>query len=118
MKFAKVDNFTTFNAEYTYTGDDLVVHFFLPPERRLPEARAYWLETFPACLDASAREFFNAEYPRLMAKYTEEMESWWFKACGYGHVIDPDAFAAKFLKGLDGHVDVALSRHPPDLSSG
>ncbi len=94
------------------------MHFFLPPERRLPEANPYWLELFPACLDAGARDFFLAEYPRLMAKYTEELESWWFKACGYGHVIDPDAFAVKFLKGLDSRVDDALSRHQPAPSSG
>jgi hypothetical protein len=118
LKFTKVDNFTSFNAEYTYTGEDLVLHFFLPPERRLPEARTYWLETFPACLDVAAREFFRADYPRLMAKYTEEFESWWFKAHGYGHVIDPDAFAAKFLKGLDARVDAALSPRPPAPSSG
>jgi hypothetical protein len=109
VQFTKVNDFTTFNAEYTYIGNDLVMHFFLPPEKRLsnPADRDYWLNTFSNCLDAAARRYFNADYPRLMAKYTEEVESWWFKACGFGHVIDPDALAAKFLKGLDAMLDAA-----------
>jgi hypothetical protein len=107
IQFTKVKDFTSFDAEYTYVNSDLVMHFFLPPEKRLSNQidRQYWIEYFPKCLDEAARTYFNAEYPRLMAKYTEEMESWWFKANGFEHVVDPDALAVKFLKALDTLVD-------------
>jgi hypothetical protein len=105
IQFQKVSNYTTFTAEYAWVDQDLVMHFFLPPEKKLPEATAYWTEHFPRCLDAEARSFFGADYPRLVAKYTTEMASWWFRAHGYGHVLDPDAFAVKFLHRLDRTLD-------------
>jgi hypothetical protein len=36
-----------------------------------------------------------------MAKYTEELNSWWFKAQGYGDKIDIDGFILKFFEALD-----------------
>ena len=61
----------------------------------------YWLTTFPKILDESAKTFFDAGSPRLQAKYTEELVSWWFKAQGYGNRIDPDAYALRFFDVLD-----------------
>lgn len=107
--FTKVSDFTTFVAEYTFKGgDDLVVHFFLAPEitKGPPDAvQLYWVEKFPQSLDRVAREYFNANAPRLLAKYTPELRSWWFQARGYGDRIDPDAFVLRFLERLDSDLD-------------
>jgi hypothetical protein len=105
IQFQKVSNYTTFTAEYSWVGQDLVMHFFLPPEKTLPADAKYWTEYFPRCLDAEARRFFNADHPRLIAKYTAEMASWWFRARGYAHILDPDAFAVRFLHELDRALD-------------
>jgi hypothetical protein len=108
IQFIRVENYTGFSAEYAWVDGDLVVHFFMPPEfATAPKAQAlkWWLETFAVCLDSAARRFFSADYPRLVAKYTEELESWWFRARQYGDVLDPTAFALKFLKELDVELD-------------
>lgn len=104
-KFTKVSLYTTFTAEYALIGEDLVFHFFPSPERNKVEFTQYWIHNFPKCLDESARQHFDADYPRLVAKYTDELKSWWFKAHGYDHVIDVDAFVARFLKRLDEAID-------------
>lgn len=109
IQFTKVDNFTTFMAEYTYRDGDLVVHFFMSPEVKAEgqDTRLlYWLTSFPNALDTVAQSYFMAGAPRLAAKYTEELESWWFRARGYGHVLDTDTFALKFLQKLDEAIDV------------
>lgn len=101
----------SFRAEYSFIGGNLIVHFFLPKraEEHLkdPETQAsklwleYWLKRFPSKLDPVARSYFDAEYPRLQAKYTEEVASWWFRAQGYDHLIDPKKFIQGFLEKLD-----------------
>lgn len=111
VQFTPVDNYTGFTAEYAWIDNDLVVHFFLPPEASDPTkgSSAQWLDwwttQFPISLDAAARQFFSADYPRLVAKYTAELTSWWFRAHGYGDVLDRDAFAIKFMKDLDAEID-------------
>lgn len=117
VQFTKVDRYTGFTAEYAWKDGDLVMHFFLPPEASAPTSSPHhapkkmwlkwWTETFAKCLDEAARKYFNADYPRLEARYTEELESWWFRAKGYSHVLDGDAFALQFLKELDRCVDQA-----------
>lgn len=99
----------SFIAKHTVIQNDLVIQFFLPAHAeqgvKTPEGRKawmdYWLQTFPPKLDVTARTFFEAESPRIMAKYTEEVASWWFKAQGFGMVTDPAALVAKFLQQLD-----------------
>jgi hypothetical protein len=116
INFTRVVNYTGFNAEYAWVDDDLVIHFFMPPEAtsstspRVAPASTWlkwWTETFARCLDETAREFFSADYPRLVAKYTEELASWWFRAHGYGSVLVPDVFALEFLRRLDVAIDKA-----------
>lgn len=111
-QFQKVTKYTTFAAEYALIDNDIVVHFFLPPEQRMPEAYDFWATTFPNCLDVTARSFFNADYPRLVAKYTEEMTSWWFRANGFGHVLDLDALVQRFFAALDGTIDANVGSGP------
>jgi len=103
MEFT-VKNYKSFRAEFSMKDRDLIVHFFLPTG--ISEADAYkyrdwWLHTFPSVLDSCAQEYFEAGPPRLMAKYTEELASWWFKAQGYDHLLDPLAYLDKFLLTLD-----------------
>lgn len=105
IQFTKVTDYTTFFAEYSVVKEDIIVHFFLTPELALQQeassVESYWLGKFPKTLDKTAREYFQADFPRLMAKYTQELKSWWFKAQGYGLNVDPDAFIKKFFETLD-----------------
>jgi hypothetical protein len=106
-KFTQLDGYHGFKAEYAIIRGDIVLHFFLPKHAQVnsPEARqawmSYWLKDFPAKLDPVAQEYFEANHPRLMAKYTSEVASWWFKAQGFGEVLDVGEFVGGFLKKLD-----------------
>ena len=97
----------SFRAEYGLVGDNIVVHFYLPSHAKTdtPDARkewmAYWMERFPDKLDVTARSYFEADRPRLVVKYTEELASWYFRGQGYAHMLDPAAFVQKFLSLLD-----------------
>jgi hypothetical protein len=106
--FTKVKDYTTFEAEYALKGRDLVFHFFLPKEltpvegARLPPATVqYWTVAFAKALDSVARSHFEAQQPRLQAKYTEELHSWWLRAQGYDHLLDVPRFVASFFEKLD-----------------
>lgn len=66
-----------------------------------PNMRKFWMEIFPQTLDATARGYFDESAPRLTAKYTEELCSWWFCARGYSHIIDFSEFVERFLAILD-----------------
>lgn len=109
VQYIKVDEYTTFSAEYGMKDKNLVIHFFLPPEQRpsegarglLPDVSTYWLKLFPPVLDAVARNHFQADAPRLQAAYTEELHSWWFLAQGYDHLIDLHKYVLGFLEKLD-----------------
>lgn len=101
-EFTQVDEFTTFKAEYGMVGNDLVMHFFATPEiEKSPKGREYWLRLFPTCLDPVAQHHFEATAPRLQAKYTELVNSWWLQAQGYSHLLDVDAYVSDFLTKLD-----------------
>jgi hypothetical protein len=99
-QFIAVNDYTTFRAEYTLQDENVVVHFFLPPEFK-EQVGEYWTIRFPRALDATARAYFSADKPRLQAKYTEEMKSWWFRALSYGHIIDLKGFVMGFFDELD-----------------
>lgn len=100
-------SYYSFRVEWAEIGDDLQFHFFLPKQAKLddPAARTawmrYWVERFPLQLDPVAREYFDADVPRLIAKYTEEETSWWLKAQGYTHLVDRKAFVTGFFQKLD-----------------
>lgn len=95
-KFKKVE-YEPFKAEYDLTGDNIVVHFYLP-RRKVTEA--YWKTMFAEALNDIGQEHFQATKPRLVAKYTEEFHSWWFRAQSYGHIIDLDAYVLRFFEKL------------------
>jgi hypothetical protein len=67
---------------------------------------AWWCGTFPDVLSSVAQEFFEVEYPRVVAKYTEEVASWWFAARGFASSMDPQKLLEVFLQKMDS----ALSR--------
>jgi hypothetical protein len=98
-QFIQVTHHPTFRAEYVVqNNEDIVIHFFLPVEVAFG---AYWTSAFPVTLDRFAQAYFSATRPRLQAKYTEELKSWWFKAHGYGHIVDLSSFIHGFFDGLD-----------------
>ena len=104
--FTPVQEYTTFDAEFAATDGDLVFHFYATKEvNELPNPKKYWLEVFPSVLEATAKEYFKVEYPRLKAAYTEEKASWWMRAYGFGGLLDPHAFAYQFLVKLDAGLD-------------
>jgi hypothetical protein len=113
-KFTSVDDYTTFRAEYTLKDKDIVVHFFLPQDfRRTGQAAVtYWTSTFAVALDSVAQECFQATQPRLQAKYTEELKSWWLRARGYDHLIDVSKFMERFFDRLDEELEKALALGP------
>ena len=107
-----------FRAEFAVVGDDLVFHFHKPEgaehDMTPQNLENYWGRAFPISLDAVAREFFRAEYPRLAATRVEErdkktefegkelpLDSWWLKACGFAiETSDPQALAKAFYRRL------------------
>lgn len=105
-RFTKV-TYQSFRAEHAVIRGDIIIHFFLPKHAVVdsPESRqawmSYWLKTFPTKLDPVAQQYFETGYPRIMAKYTEEVASWWFKAQGFGEVLDAGRFLSKFYEQLD-----------------
>lgn len=102
--FKQVSDFTAFLAEYAMIEGDLVIHFFETEERPAKD-RHYWLTIFANVLNDEGQAYFQATAPRLVAKYTEEMNSWFFKAQSYGHVINLDVFVMNFLERLDAKLD-------------
>jgi hypothetical protein len=99
-KFIPVEEYTTFRAEYVLQDGNIVIHFFLPTDFRGSKGD-YWAIQFPKALDATAQHCFQATRPRLQAKYTEELESWWLRALSYEHIIDLRAFLYAFFDLLD-----------------
>ncbi len=99
----------SFRAQHAVRDQDLVIQFFVPkhavaaldtPNGRV-EWMKYWQTRFPEVLSPTAQRVFEADYPRILAKYTEELLSWWFKARGFGLVTDPNALAHHFYEELD-----------------
>lgn len=104
IKFIEVNDFTTFKAKFAWIDGDLIVQLFLTSEMKNnngPGLKNYWLNTLPTSLNRVAKSHFSADKPRIQAKYTEELASWWFKAQNYFDRIDPNAFAQRFLELLD-----------------
>jgi len=107
--FMAITDYTTFRAEYAVLDDDLVFHFYATDEvNKLPDPWRYWKTTFARALAKVAKDHFQAEYPRVKAAYTDELASWWLRADRYGHVLDMDEFAKRFLSKLDQELDAEL----------
>lgn len=104
--FKKVECYS-FIAEWALVGPDIQVKFFLPKHAQLdtPEARQawmdYWLKRFTKVIDRVARQYFEADRPRLIVKWTEEYNSWWFCARRYDYLLDLAAFLLPFFDQLD-----------------
>jgi hypothetical protein len=130
VQFTVVDDYTTFYAEYAFVENDIVVHFFLPTEALVartgqqPDSSAirdqwarhfvendtvlhrYWFEIFPASLERVATSVFLAGPPRLVAAYTEEVASWWFKAAKFC-ILKPEELIKTLFVKLDQDLDAA-----------
>jgi len=114
ISFTKVENYTTFVAEYAFIDGDIIIHFFPPKEyytqingvyKILDECLLIWKRKFPQVLSPSAEKYFLVSLPVIMAQYIPEMTSWYFKASGFARRVDPDAFVLHFLSFLDKSLD-------------
>jgi hypothetical protein len=100
--FKRVEDYTTFVAEYALKDNDIVVHFYPGENNKV------WA-IFASHMDKVAQEHFSAMPPRLVAAFTEEMNSWWLRARGFGHLLDLDAFMTKFFDALDASIEESFS---------
>jgi hypothetical protein len=103
-------SYKSFRSEYTSVNGDLTIHFFLPAAAgdlktasptQIRQWEVYWLKTFPEALSPTAKEYFQSDKPRLVAKYTEEVSSWWFCARGFGDSLSLSTLAERFFEKLD-----------------
>lgn len=101
--FTPIKAFTTFDAEYCRTEGTIVLHFFPPHDQQV--TAQYWRSDFADVLVTIAPEFFQATAPRLVASYTEELNSWWVRAQGYSHIIDIDQYMYQFFELMDEGLD-------------
>jgi len=102
IPFKHIEDYTTFNAEWSEVDDDLVFHFFLTPEISARTGwRKYWEVDFPTALDPAAQEVFQATFPRLQAQFVTELNSWWLRAFGFGRISNPEVYVDALLKELD-----------------
>ena len=109
IQFMPVDDLTTFRGEVAVLGADFVYHFFVNAEiQAMADPKKYWFETFPEVMSATAQSYFKSDHPRLVAAYTEEQASWWFRANGFGLVLGPQKLALGFCDALDAALDAAL----------
>lgn len=119
--------YTTFKGEFAVEAGDIIFHFFKTPEilAWTPEQqRRYWAEIFAATLEkvAMAHSGCTADSGRLKAQHTyddespyskaEPLDAWWFRAFGFGHLLDPHKWALRFCELLDEGLDAALAGEP------
>lgn len=104
--FTQVNDYTTFRAEWAQIGTALVLHFFLYPDVQSDAKERYWLDKFPTQLSDTAERYFGATAPRIIAKYTPELESWYMRANGFTP-LDPGAYLQGFFDELDRALDAA-----------
>jgi hypothetical protein len=115
-QFTTVETYTTFKAEYALVDGNLIIHFFETPEHpvdRTASSANYWQLIFPQMLNEIGQTYFQATAPRLVAKYTEELKSWFFKAQNYEHILDLEHFVLGFFEALDRALENALSTPMP-----
>lgn len=101
-----------FRAEHTMDGSNIVIHFFVSAAMKeswtTTQIEHWWLKEFATKLSDAAQEYFQATVPRIMAKYTAEVASWWFKAQGYDYLLDYEEFLRAFYERLDETLNSAL----------
>jgi len=124
LTFIPINDYTTFRAEFAITDGDIVFHFFKTPEvEKLGDparVRQYWGDVFASVLEPVAKTIFNADVPRLKAQHIFDedapysrqhpLDSWWFRAYGFGHLLDPHAIAYRFAEALDASLDAWMSK--------
>ncbi len=99
LQFTRCTDYNTFTAEWAVRDKDLVFHFFTTKEQ------PRWSVFFAPSLDKVAQSFFNAGSERLMAVFTDEVNSWMLLARGFAVVGNPAARAEKFFAELDAELD-------------
>jgi hypothetical protein len=122
LAFTKDDSYTTFNAEHAISGNDIVLHFFPPPELieragqplvydqvRFPSPNHYWLKEFPVALEQAVIQAFQAPKERLRIEYTAELASWYLKAQGFALQGVPDDRVAHFYRLLDAAIEALIA---------
>lgn len=115
IEFSQIREYTTYEGEFAVKDGDLVFHFSRTAEvlaKPGTEREAYWKTTFPTCLERVAKEVFECDYPRIQGQFIHEpslgiVESWWFKADGFGMLLEPHKKAYVFLDALDKALDEA-----------
>jgi len=116
LSFIPIDGYTTFRAEFAMEAGDIIFHFFKTPEIEAlgDNTRKYWAEVFPKVLEQVCVKSFAvaADSGRLKAQHVWDQEmdldSWWFRAYGFGHLLDPHRVSLRFLEALDEGLDAAL----------
>lgn len=116
LAFHEVKDYTTFRAEFAMDAGDIVFHFYKTPEiEGLGNlVRKYWADMFPLVLvEVSTAHFgVSEDSGRLKGQHVWDeglgLDSWWFRAFSFGHLLDPHAVAFKFLERLDAGLDAAL----------
>ena len=111
--------FKHFDVEFGLKDKAIVVHFFKKDEM----SQGYWETAFGQVLSDVAQAHFNAGYPRLRAAFVPDFElnSWWFSAQGYEHLLDLDGYVLRFLERLDEKTHFGAppsGRQPPPTSGG
>lgn len=114
VKMEKVEEYTTFLAEFAVQDSDIIIHFFLPYEAYTDTTKGkrvkagydkYWQNNFPITLSNVAMQHFDATYPRIFAEWVPEMQSWYMRCRGFGNRLDPESFTRKFFEVLDVALD-------------
>ena len=105
----KVEDYTTFLAEYTFLEGDIIVHFFQTKEIAKAEGKdRYWLRIFPPVMSDTAEEYFQATKPRIFAEYVPEMTSWYMRCHGFANRLDPAGYILDFFEKLDDALEAAV----------
>jgi len=118
VSFIKVEDYTTFVAEYAFIDGNIVLHFFHSRETWNRDDKwhvTYFLDMFPSVLSQVAEAYFEATKPRIVAQYTPEMTSWYMRANGFAVRLDPDGFVRRFLSKLDVALDEVLAARGTSL---
>ena len=113
IEFTSVER-SYFQARYALKDRDIVIHFYVSDHVKTawPEyyLQRWWLNDFGLVLSQCAQSHFDATTPRIMASYTAEEASWWFKAQGYNYLLDLDGYLRAFFELLDETLHASLQR--------
>lgn len=113
--FQKVEEYTTFSAEFhvcKYT-QDVVLHLFLPPEGD-PYGR-WWSNDRGAggVVESALLGAWHPDPRRFAAMYIPEVSSWWIRAYGLGSDWNVATKVAAFLERMDQELEKHLRTLSP-----